>query len=149
MHDGRGGTSVRWDGDTRGRGVGDAAAFADGARELIDAMREPGWVAEGPGEHLLPHLTAACEQLPLEVGPTHVVDDGTYEVDLRWTREASGVGEVRAAVYALLGTFAETATYVRQRREDGVLTFEVVTGLLGDSQFAPHGHALRLRIALP
>jgi hypothetical protein len=143
MHD-----EMRWDGDTRGRGVGDASAFADGAGELIDAMRTQDWVAEEPDAHLLPHLRAACEQLPLELGRTRVLDDGTFEVDLTWSGGAAGVGAVRRTIFALVGSFAETATYVRQRRDDGALTFEVVTGLLVDGDFDPHGHGLRLRVAL-
>jgi hypothetical protein len=51
----------RWDIDERGRGVADASQFAQGAGELVDAMREPNWVAEEPEAHLLPHLRRACE----------------------------------------------------------------------------------------
>ena len=47
------------------------------------------------------------------------------------------VGEIRAAVFALVGGFAEIATYVRQRRvttenRDETLLFEIVTGILDD-----------------
>jgi hypothetical protein len=58
------------------------------------------------------------------------------------------VGEVREAVYRLLGSVAETATYVRQRREPPTgLSFEVVTGIVdGDAAFAPHGHTLSLHV---
>jgi hypothetical protein len=141
---------VRWDGDTRGIGVGDAAGFADGAAELVESMRVPDWVAEEPEAHLLPLLRAACEDLPLELTETRVLDDGRFEVDLRSTGENGGVGATRQVVYALIGSIAETATYVRQRREDGSVTFELVTGLIGaDAQFTPHGHAVRLRVKLP
>jgi hypothetical protein len=57
---------ARWDGDVTGGGVGDAGAFADGADELVDSMRLADWVAEEPELHLLPHLRAACENLPLD-----------------------------------------------------------------------------------
>jgi hypothetical protein len=58
------------------------------------------------------------------------------------------VGEARAAVFALIGSFGESATYVRQRRvasdRDGSamkLQFEVGTGELApDTRFDPHGH---------
>jgi hypothetical protein len=49
-------TARRWDDDERGEGVADAGAFAQGAEELVDAMRRPNWVAEQPEVHLLPHL---------------------------------------------------------------------------------------------
>jgi hypothetical protein len=52
----------RWDIDERGRGVADARHFADGARELVDAMVEEDWVAEDPDAHLLPHIRRACER---------------------------------------------------------------------------------------
>jgi hypothetical protein len=56
---------------------------------------------------------------------------------------------VRAAMFALLGAIAEPATYVRQRRTDAdtTLVFEVVTGIVDEAPFAPHGHTLRLSVA--
>jgi hypothetical protein len=57
---------------------------------------------------------------------------------------------VRRAVYALVGSIAETATYVRQRRNGGSVAFELVTGIIGeDARFEPHGHAVRFLVALP
>src|SRR5215475_7913809 len=78
---------MRWDGDTRSRGVADAAAFAEGAAELVESMRLPDWVAEEPEAHLLPHLRAACDGLPLELMQTRVLDDGAFEVELNYTGE--------------------------------------------------------------
>jgi hypothetical protein len=139
---------MRWDGDSVGHGVADASAFASGADELVEAMREPQWVAEQPEVHLLPHLAEACRDSPFELVPTHLADDGSFEVELAWRGESDAVGAVRRAVYALVGSFAEPATYIRQRRSDGLLVFEVVTGLIGsDAHFTPHGHSIRLRVA--
>ena len=57
-----------------------------------------------------------------------------------------GRPEVRAAIFALVGSFAELSTYVRQRN-GGPLAFEVVTGFLeGESVFSPHGHTVRLSV---
>ncbi|MFL5967054.1 MAG: hypothetical protein ACJ747_10930 [Gaiellaceae bacterium] len=135
----------RWDDDERGRGVGDAGAYAAGASELVEAMDAPGWVAENPDAHLLPHLAAACEALPLALRASRTSGDGTFEVELEW-RGAPGVGEIRRGIYALVGSIAESASYVRQRRDaEGELTFEVVTGEL-DGRFAPHGHTVRFVI---
>lgn len=140
---------MRWDGDTRGRGVADATAFVDGAAELVASMRSPEWVAEEPESHLLPHLREAAEGLPLSLDAARTLDDGTFEVELRWTGEQAGIGQIRRAAYALVGSVAETATYVRQRRDDASATFELVTGIIGeDAHFEPHGHAVRLRIEL-
>ena len=61
---------------------------------------------------------------------------------------------MRAAVFSLVGSFAELATYVRQRRSeetevgDRTFLFEVVTGILdGETRFAPHGHTVRVRVS--
>src|SRR5262245_41319637 len=117
-------------------------------------MRHPTWVAESPELHLLPHIERACESLPLEVVGTGTSADGTFELRLNHTRADASDGEVRAAVFALLGSFAEPATYVRQRRTDAAagrgtsLVFEIVTGFLAsDSGFVPHGHTVRVSVA--
>jgi hypothetical protein len=141
-------TARRWDGDERGEGIADAGSFAPGAEELVDAMRSPNWVAEQPEVHLLPHLQRSCESLPLELVGARVSEDGSYDVELRWTGETDRIGEVRAAIFALVGGFAEVVTYVRQRRGADAVVFEVVTGILGEeSSFSPHGHAVRLIVA--
>jgi hypothetical protein len=143
----------RWEGDERGDGVADAATFLDGATELIAAMRRPNWVAEQPDLHLLPHLEQACKPLPLEILAARTMEDGTYEVQLDWRGDESGVGGIRATIFSLLGEIAEPSTYVRQHRTDpgggsGVaLTFDVVTGIVDDVPFKPHGHTLRLTVA--
>lgn len=137
----------RWDGDERGDGVADAGPFVEGAAELVAAMQRPNWVSEEPDVHLLPHLQQACESLPLEILATRTSDDGCYEVQLRWTGEGAGVGVVRAAVFGLLGGIAEPASYVRQRRTESTFRFEVVTGIVDEQPFTPHGHTLRLDVA--
>lgn len=142
----------RWDGDERGGGVADAGQFVEGAAGLIAAMRQPNWVAEEPEAHLLPHLEQACQSLPLEILGARTSDDGCYEVQLRWTRAEAGVGAIRAAIFGLLGGIAEPASYVRQRRTDStagsstLLSFEVVTGIVDEQPFMPHGHTLRLEV---
>lgn len=58
-------------------------------------------------------------------------------------------------MFSLVGSFAESATYVRQRRValDGGgaatrLQFEVGTGELGsDARFEPHGHVVLINVA--
>ena len=148
--------NLRWDGDERGEGVADAAQLAAGALELVEAMQLANWVAEEPAVHLQPHLERACGSLPLKFEDARSAADGTFEVTLRWAGETARVGDVRAAVFSLVGSFAELSTYVRQRRiedaEDGGRTFlfEIVTGFVdGESRFAPHGHAVRLHVSAP
>ena len=65
------------------------------------------------------------------------------------------MGQARATVFSLIGSFAETATYVRQRRVAGDgddsgqrLRFEVGTGELApDARFEPHGHVVVINLA--
>jgi hypothetical protein len=138
----------RWSDDERGRGVASAASLAPGVEELLAAAKAADWVAEEPESHLLHHIHQALEVLPLDLVETRVTGEGVFEIDLRLTYEAAGQGFVREVVFAIVGSFAESATSVRQRTMGGGgLVFEVVTGLLdGDGQFAPHGHTVRLRI---
>jgi hypothetical protein len=146
----------RWDGDEQGNGVADASHFANGAAELLAAMRRPNWVAEQPEMHLLPHLERACEPLPLQILSARTSADGCYDVELAWTGDETGLGVIRAAVFALLGGVAEPATYVRQRRtvanDDSAaaaVAFDVVTGIVDELPFTPHGHTLRLSVVAP
>src|SRR5215475_4006131 len=92
----------RWDDDERGEGVADASQFADGASDLVAAMRRPNWVAEQPEMHLLPHLEHACESLPFRILEASTSADGVYDVQLGWTGDESGVGVIRASMFGLL-----------------------------------------------
>src|SRR5579862_2509322 len=105
----------RWDDDQRGHGVGDAAQLVPGAGELVAAFGQSGWVAEQPEIHLRPHVEAWCrrDQRVALVGE-HTNDGHEYVLDLEWRGANRSVGEARAAVFSLIGSFAESATYVRQ-----------------------------------
>ena len=138
----------RWDGDERGEGVADAGSIAPGGEELVDATQRPNWVAEDPDAHLLPHCSGRANRCRSSWSARGDSEDGSYDVELRWTGETERIGEVHAAVFALVGGFAEVFTYVRQRRGADAVVFEVVTGILGEeSSFSPHGHAVRLTVA--
>ena len=136
---------MRWEGDERGRGTADARTLAAGARELVAAMEAEAWVAEEPEAHLLPHLEGAVAESPFELLGSRTEDDGTFAVDLRWRGNGS-IGSVRQALFTLVGSFAESATYVRQRRDGDTVAFEVATGMLDDGTFAPHGHTVRFDV---
>jgi len=145
----------RWEGDDRGEGIADARPFVDGAVELVDAMRSPKWVTEEPEAHLLPHLQQACRALPLRMIDAEASEDGAYEVRVLWTGDEPGVGVIREAVYTLIGSVSELSSYIRQRQSHptasarSALLFEVVTGMVdGETGFAPHGHTLRISVAL-
>jgi hypothetical protein len=140
----------RWDRDDRGHGIGDAARLRAGAGELWAAFGEADWVAEQPELHLRPHVEAWCrDDQRLGLIRAYADDTGAYILELEWRGSPGRIAEARAAVFSLIGSFAESATYVRQRRnQDGAdgthtLRFEVGTGELApDSRFAPHGHVV-------
>jgi hypothetical protein len=142
---------ARWDGDDRGYGVGDAVQLVAGAAELVAAFEQPAWVAEQPETHLRPHIEAWCQRdQRLGLTDAHTDDKGAYVVELEWRDAVASVGQARAAVFSLIGCFAESATYVRQRRVRGpatTLQFEVGTGELApEARFAPHGHVVLINV---
>jgi hypothetical protein len=120
---------------------------------LIAAFSRPAWVAEQPEAHLRPRVEEWCQRDGrLELRDAHTDDLTAYVLDLEWRGASASVGEARAAVFSLIGSFAESATYVRQRRipSDGVLKlqFEVGTGELApETRFEPHGHVVVLNVA--
>jgi hypothetical protein len=143
---------ARWDGDKRGQGVGDAARLVPGASELVAAFNEPAWVAEQPELHLLPHVEAWTRQdQRLAMAGADTDSAGAYWLNFRWQGSTGSVGAARAAVFSLVGSFAEAVTYIRQRRvaSDGatLLQFEVGTGELApDAKFHPHGHIVLINV---
>ena len=54
--------------------------------------------------------------------------------------------QLRGAVFALVGSIAETATYIQQQvMTKGVVVYDVCTGMLdGYSPFRPNSHLMRL-----
>lgn len=148
--------ATRWEGDDRGRGIGDAARLVAGAGELVDAFRQADWVAEEPAVHLLPHVEAWCESdRRLTLTDAYSDNAEAYILEFEWGGAPGSVGKVRATVFSLIGSFAESATYVRQRRVAGdgdgravKLQFEVGTGELApDSTFASHGHVVVINVS--
>ena len=113
-------------------------------------METDDWVAEDADAHLLRHLQRACDSLPFELLEVAQTPDAVFEVRVAWTGRKNGISAVREAVFALVGSFAESATYVRQHRHAGKLAFDVVTGMLAsDAEFASHGHTLRIHVRDP
>jgi len=74
------------------------------------------------------------------------VADGVLEIDVSTT--ARSRGELRAAAFVLIGSFAEASTHVAASSpDDSSVEVTVTTGMLeGDGAFAPHGHVVRLSV---
>ncbi len=147
--------ATRWDRDERGHGIGDAEQLVSGATQLVAAFKQPAWVAEQPEVHLLPHVQAWCQRDSRLVLTGAAADDvGAYVLDFDWHGAPGSVGQARAAAFSLIGAFAESATYVRQRRvaiggggSAMKLQFEVGTGELApDTRFVPHGHVVVINL---
>ena len=97
----------RWDTDDRFTGVSDASAFAADVEELAGLARRPGWVAEEPEIHLVPHLRGA-EVAGLRLSGWHTAEDGVLEAVAEY-RAGESRSALRRQAWALLGTIAEPA----------------------------------------
>jgi len=138
----------RWDTDDRFTGVADASVFADAIEELAALARRPAWVAEEPEAHLVPHLRGA-DIAGLRLLECSGRGDGVLEVTAEHGPGASR-GGIRRLAWALIGTVAEPAASVRERRDGDSVVFDVVTGIPeGSGPFASHGHTLRLTVLPP
>ncbi len=139
----------RWDSDTQGVGVTDGLAGAEGIQALLTALAVPGWVAEDPAAHLLPHLERACATSgsPWTLIRATFGADGVYRVDLGWDRESGSLRSLRADAFALIGEVAESTTHVAQVIGEDAVEYRAATGMLpGEAGFSGHGHLLHLRV---
>jgi hypothetical protein len=141
-------TQKRWDTDKHGHGVASAGTLVAPIMDLMLAAGEPDWVAEDPDSHLLPHLRRACED---EQSPVHFLDaqfiDGVYIIELEWLASSVSPREVGGAAFRLIGAIAESSTNVVERVDGWVVIYDVVTGMVaGQTRWAPHGHAIQVRI---
>ena len=133
------------DTDDRFTGVADASAFAPAVEELAALAHRPGWVAEDPEIHLVPHLRGASVD-GLRIVEMRTGEDGVLVVTAECGPGASR-GELRRRAWVLLATVAEPAASVRERSDGDAAVFEVVTGIPdGAGPFASHGHTLRLTL---
>jgi hypothetical protein len=134
----------RWDTDGRFTGAADASAFAVAVEELAGLARRPGWVAEEPEAHLVPHLRGA-QVAGLRLSGWHTGEDGVLDAVAEY-RAGESRGDLRRQAWALLGTIAEPAASVHERTDGDSVIFEVVTGIPDGGHFASHGHTVRLTL---
>lgn len=136
----------RWDTDDRFEGVRDASSASPDIDRLLALTTAPGWVTEDAEAHLGPSIRAVAESMAVALDRMTVVDD-ILEVDIRLPEGSSPTAQ-QAVAFAIIGSFAEPSTHIRQAgpTRDGV-DLLVVTGVLaGDSAFATHGHLARVRV---
>lgn len=139
----------RWSGDTRGYGATSGFSLLPALDALRDAMTQATWIAEEPEAHLLPHIRRACETPGSSWRLVSArTDEGVLVVSLRH-KDSEHLARLRADALALIGSFVEANTFIREWRRGDEAVFEVVTGMLdGDGAFAGHGHLVRL-VVLP
>jgi hypothetical protein len=138
---------MRWDTDTVGRGVASGRRALAELDRLRDALAEPDWIAEAPEAHLLAHISRAAAAQAAEIVRTAAEPD-LFTVHVR-ARAANRRG-LRELAFALVGSIAEASTLVREQPTAEGVAFDVATGMLSqDSEFAPHGHLVRLLITVP
>jgi hypothetical protein len=137
----------RWDTDERFSGMADAGVFADSVQELAQLARRPGWVAEEPEVHLVPHLRSAS--VPgLTVLTCRAGEDGVLHVAAEHT-PGDHRRDIRRRAWALLGHIAETLASVHEHAAEDAVMLDVITGGPGGggaAQFATHGHTIRLTL---
>lgn len=141
----------RWDTDEIGHGISDGLKIAPDIERLLKTLATPGWNTERPEDHLLPHLERACSarDSPWRLVSAQMDIDAVYQVSMTWTRSGSNLRRIRADVFALIGTIAESVTYVQQQLAGDTVRFDVCTGMCdGDGPFRPHGHLIRFIIEL-
>lgn len=138
----------RWDIDEVGHGVASGELARPELARLDAALAAPDWIAEQPDAHLLPHIRRACEApgSGLSVVDWRIEHD-VLVVDLRADPDDSRRRRPPELLLPVVGTFIEPSSMVRiDERPDGT-TLDVATGVLaGDTEFAPHGHLVRLRL---
>ena len=136
----------RWEGDERGSGVGSGEDFAPYLSSFLREIGADSWLTEDPTRHLGPKLEEWLE------GPGAALwtlerldagDDGWLEIRALW-RRAGRARDLRADVAALVGSFAEAQTMLVTVGSGLTATFVVATGQPSDTEFAAHGHLVRV-----
>lgn len=141
-------TAPRWEGDTQGHGKGAGRWIVPDVEHLLAELVRPDWVAEEPDHHLQPRLQEACvgADSPWTLD-SYLPTAEAYVVTVSWNRPNGALRDLRADAFALIGTIAESVTFVHQTRSPTAVEYRIVTGMLADDgPFASHGHVILLRV---
>jgi hypothetical protein len=136
----------RWEGDEAMAGVTDGESMLGRLADISDEMRAAGWVTEDAAVHLGPSITSWLAGH----GTPHWRDlrlrsvGEWLDVSVEWVRPKGRIRDLRADVFALIGSFAEGASVVTQVRDGRDIWYEVATGE-HHGVFAAHGHLVRVR----
>lgn len=128
--------------------MGDARSSLPAIQQLAELAGSRDWVAEDPESHLLPGLRERLEISGLSLEEATAEPDGGYRIRLASTTKQSR-REIRQSVWSILGGVAELSSLVRETHDDGVIRFEVVTGIPPGGRFATHGHTLHIEVTQP
>ena len=141
--------SPRWEHDDSPAGLPTPDGAANPLDRMAAEMRADGWLTESPERHLRPKLDRWLgRHAEWDLLASAVTEDGWWQIRARWRDGRDGsIRDLRAAAIGLVGSFAESTTFIRQTEVDGVVSFEVATGQPGDpAGFAAHGHLVRLMV---
>ena len=134
----------RWDKDERGHGVASGEALLPDLDALRGAMARPDWIAEEPEIYLGEHFRRACNRDGAPMRLTRVATEDAVLVLNLEAPHSLDKSAIRAEVLAILGSFVEASTFMRETAREGAMIFDVATGMLdGDGPHAGHGHLVR------
>jgi len=136
----------RWDGDPPAKGCGRRLGSPMMCARFLTTLGAP----DGSGRSRCPS-PAAHSELVAEANSSWTLRraemaEAVYVVSLDWAAQPPRLGRLRADLFALLGTIAESATYIHQRVLDDAVCYDVATGMLAANAVPTHGHLVRLRI---
>jgi len=139
---------IRWEGEMQGHGDGNGRWIRPEVQHLLNVLLEPDWIAQNPETHLQPHLTGACvaQGSPWTLDAVESLDE-LFVVRVSWERPYGRLRHLRADAFSLIGSIAESTTFVRQSLTNETIEFRITTGMLDDDgPFAGHGHLILLQI---
>ncbi len=143
--------SVQWAEEAEEWTVRGRLQVAPMIQRLLAALTDPAWVAEPSETHVLRPLqeSATAEGSPWTLEETEIGDEALI-VNVIWERPETTMRRLRADVFGLIGTIAETVTFGEQARTDQAMEFRIATGMLAeDGPLAAHGHLILLRVGGP
>jgi hypothetical protein len=145
------GEARRRDGDTPAQVPQSGRWIVPNLQRLLTELGRPGWVTDRPEMAFLLPIQAACADAGSPWTFQEVLPSAdAYIVTVSWHHPGGNLYDLRADVFTLLGTIAESVTFVHQTQTPTAVEYRIATGTLAeDGPFASHGHIILLRVRGP